>query len=78
LMVCLLGEADFVLRPPFEIILIFVGHFTRKSSTRYAASITNRPGPPFLEKSLTWIGLERCAKRWVPAFRKKQRDNKDF
>jgi hypothetical protein len=41
LMFGLLGEAEFVLRPTFEIILIFVGHFTRKFSTRYALSITN-------------------------------------
>ena len=53
LMLCLLGKADFGLGPTFEIILIFVRHFTRKYSTRYATSITNGPLPGFLEKRLT-------------------------
>ena len=41
LVVGFLGEAEFVLGPTFEIILIFVRHLPGNSPTHYAVGITN-------------------------------------
>ncbi|MDB5693249.1 MAG: hypothetical protein JWO81_2312, partial [Alphaproteobacteria bacterium] len=57
----LLGEVDFGLGPLLEVITFFVRHFTLRYSTRYAASITNGPAPPFLKLSL--ISISAPAKR---------------
>ena len=51
----LLGEMDLVLRPAFEIILVFVRHFTRVHSTHYTVRITRSADAAFREFRLTWI-----------------------